>query len=68
MGTTIPGSTIGSLTNNTGTVLPSAINPPKLSLMRSTWIAGQLFPTGDVASGQPCRGEVAQLVDGCCQE
>ena len=45
IGTTIPGSTIGSLTNNTGTDLASAIIPPKLSLMRSTLIGCRLFPT-----------------------
>src|SRR3954468_13060826 len=47
IGTTIPGSTIGSLTKRTGTTLvtfASAINPPKLNLLRSTLVAFDLFP------------------------
>jgi hypothetical protein len=44
MGTTIPGSTIESLKNNTGTDLASTINPPKFSQLDSTQGVTALFP------------------------
>jgi hypothetical protein len=44
IGTTIPGSTIDSLKNNTGTDLTSAINPPKFSQIDSTLGETSLFP------------------------
>src|ERR1700710_2498689 len=58
-GTTMPGSTIGSLTKRTGTTLVtpafSAINPPKLNLLRSTLGEAPLFPEAS-AAGTRCPG------------
>src|SRR4051812_12559490 len=44
MGTTMPGSTIASLKNRTGTDLASAMNPPKFSQIDSTLASAGLFP------------------------
>src|SRR4029077_20378141 len=55
-GTTVPGNTIGALTNHTGTDLASAISPPKLSLLRSILSAPSWFPAGAL----PARGPLAR--------
>src|SRR5258707_11253985 len=59
IGTTIPGSTIDSLKNNTGTDLASAINPPKFSQIDSTLEPSDLFPELEYNKRQgACRSGV----------